>query len=98
MVRIIRGKRRFPLLGSEPHIFYGANDMPREGVEPTWPCGRWLLKPVRLPVSPPRREFAQYTDAGLYVSNDDVTRDQTSDIRGQRSEIRCQIELEIPTV
>lgn len=23
-----------------------------EGLEPSWPCDRWLLKPVRLPVPP----------------------------------------------
>ena len=29
--------------------------VPGEGVEPTWPCGRGILNPLRLPVSPSRR-------------------------------------------
>ena len=29
--------------------------MPRAGVEPAWACARWILSPVRLPVSPPRQ-------------------------------------------
>ena len=27
--------------------------VPGVGVEPTWPCGRGILSPMRLPVSPP---------------------------------------------
>ena len=26
--------------------------VPTEGVEPSWPCGRWILSPVRLPIPP----------------------------------------------
>jgi hypothetical protein len=29
--------------------------VPGVGVEPTWPCGRGILSPLRLPVSPPGR-------------------------------------------
>ena len=28
--------------------------VPREGLEPTRPCGHWYLKPARLPIPPPR--------------------------------------------
>jgi hypothetical protein len=28
--------------------------MPAEGLEPTRPCGHWILSPARLPI-PPRR-------------------------------------------
>jgi hypothetical protein len=28
--------------------------LPTEGVEPTRPCGHWILSPARLPI-PPRR-------------------------------------------
>ena len=28
--------------------------MPAEGLEPTQPCGHWILSPARLPI-PPRR-------------------------------------------
>jgi hypothetical protein len=31
--------------------------VPAEGLEPTRPCGHWILSPARLPV-PPRRPFA----------------------------------------
>ena len=31
--------------------------MPGEGIEPSWGCPRWILNPVRLPISPPRLEF-----------------------------------------
>src|SRR5438132_13844580 len=30
--------------------------LPAEGLEPTRPCGHWILSPARLPV-PPRRRF-----------------------------------------
>ena len=29
--------------------------VPGVGIEPTWPCGRGILSPLRLPVSPPGR-------------------------------------------
>ena len=32
--------------------------VPRRGVEPLCPCGRRILSPLRLPVSPPRRRTA----------------------------------------
>ena len=28
--------------------------MPGEGLEPSCPCGRWILNPLRLPIPPPR--------------------------------------------
>ena len=28
--------------------------VPEVGIEPTWDCSRWILSPVRLPVSPLR--------------------------------------------
>ena len=30
--------------------------VPEVGIEPTWGCPRWILSPVRLPVSPLRLE------------------------------------------
>ena len=36
-----------PAMGSEGMV-------PREGLEPTRPCGHWYLKPARLPIPPPR--------------------------------------------
>ena len=33
----------------------GIFQVPRRGIEPLWPCGRRILSPLRLPVSPPRR-------------------------------------------
>src|SRR5437762_10115036 len=32
--------------------------LPAEGLEPTRPCGHWILSPARLPI-PPRRLFTQ---------------------------------------
>ena len=37
--------------------------VPGAGIEPARPCGLRILSPVRLPVSPPRREVS-----GLIVS------------------------------
>ena len=31
------------------------NVVPEVGIEPTWGCPRWILSPVRLPVSPLRQ-------------------------------------------
>src|SRR5205807_10363975 len=31
-----------------------SEDLPAEGLEPTRPCGHWILSPARLPI-PPRR-------------------------------------------
>jgi hypothetical protein len=48
--------RRLPLIGDclpgkpAPQPF----PLPTEGVEPTRPCGHWILSPARLPI-PPRR-------------------------------------------
>src|SRR6266478_8364884 len=33
-----------------------SEDLPAEGLEPTRPCGHWILSPARLPI-PPRRLF-----------------------------------------
>ena len=35
-------------------------DLPAEGLEPTRPCGHWILSPARLPV-PPRRRGQEHT-------------------------------------
>src|ERR687891_1394893 len=32
------------------------NSLPAEGLEPTRPCGHWILSPARLPI-PPRRRY-----------------------------------------
>ena len=34
--------------------------VPEVGIEPTWGCPRWILSPVRLPVSPLRHRGALY--------------------------------------
>jgi hypothetical protein len=38
----------------------GAFPLPTEGVEPTRPCGHWILSPARLPI-PPRRLIGKTT-------------------------------------
>jgi hypothetical protein len=35
-------------------------DVPAEGLEPTRPCGHWILSPARLPI-PPRRRVQEHT-------------------------------------
>ena len=30
--------------------------LPAEGLEPTLPCGHWILSPARLPIPPRRRQ------------------------------------------
>src|SRR5437899_1068320 len=35
-------------------------DLPAEGLEPTRPCGHWILSPARLPI-PPRRRGQEHT-------------------------------------
>jgi hypothetical protein len=32
------------------------NSLPAEGLEPTRPCGHWILSPARLPIPPRRRQ------------------------------------------
>ena len=34
--------------------------VPGAGIEPAWAKARWILSPVRLPVSPPRQYLARY--------------------------------------
>ena len=34
--------------------------VPGAGIEPAWAKARWILSPVRLPVSPPRQYVARY--------------------------------------
>src|SRR5206468_575041 len=34
--------------------------LPAEGLEPTRPCGHWILSPARLPI-PPRRRGREHT-------------------------------------
>ena len=33
------------------------SDLPTEGIEPTRPCGHWILSPARLPIPPRRLEM-----------------------------------------
>jgi hypothetical protein len=35
----------------------GKRHLPTEGVEPTRPCGHWILSPARLPIPPRRLTF-----------------------------------------
>ena len=34
--------------------------VPGAGIEPAWSKPRWILSPVRLPVSPPRQKVKNY--------------------------------------
>src|SRR5206468_13048275 len=36
------------------------NALPAEGLEPTRPCGHWILSPARLPIPPRRPIIAEY--------------------------------------
>src|SRR6185437_334406 len=49
------GKRGCLVLGAfdAAAIRLGARLVPGAGVEPAWPCGRGILSPLRIPVSPP---------------------------------------------
>src|SRR5437764_11923590 len=38
------------------HVECRTEELPAEGLEPTRPCGHWILSPARLPI-PPRRLF-----------------------------------------
>ncbi len=46
--------------------------VPEVGVEPTWSCPRWILSPVRLPVSPLRRKSGIYNTTGFIVKDDSL--------------------------
>ena len=35
-------------------------NLPAEGLEPTRPCGHWILSPARLPIPPRRQIIAGY--------------------------------------
>ena len=41
--------------------------VPEVGIEPTWGRPRWILSPVRLPVSPLRLGFVLYCTCGAIV-------------------------------
>src|ERR1051326_5992904 len=40
------------------HPTLNEKDLPAEGLDPTRPCGHWILSPARLPI-PPRRRFGK---------------------------------------
>src|ERR1017187_176611 len=56
-------------ISAQPPSRYGTTDrasclrraierlVPTEGIEPTRPCGHWILSPARLPVPPRRQQF-----------------------------------------
>ena len=44
--------------------------MPEVGVEPTRGCPRWILSPVRLPISPLRRKSGLYNTIRFFVKDD----------------------------
>ena len=46
--------------------------VPEVGVEPTWSCPRWILSPVRLPVSPLRRKSGLYNTIRFVVKDDSL--------------------------
>src|SRR5262249_41377550 len=57
--------------------------LPAEGLEPTRPCGHWILSPARLPI-PPRRQLihhqrftANNSDARKFVVDLPLTLSQT---------------------
>jgi hypothetical protein len=37
------------------NVQYRTENLPAEGLEPTRPCGHWILSPARLPIPPRRR-------------------------------------------
>ena len=48
--------------------------VPREGFEPSIPCGRYHLKVVRMPVPPPGQNVYKYTDLPRICSQYDIIR------------------------
>ena len=60
LLRFVRSGRYFRLFGKR--LNYSVNGqtsnarVPAEGLEPTRPCGHWILSPARLPI-PPRRQI-----------------------------------------
>ena len=55
-----RGNALNPLADERELIRTGQKHVPTEGVEPTRPCGHWILSPARLPI-PPRRHWESRT-------------------------------------
>src|SRR5215475_690354 len=43
--------------------------LPAEGLEPTRPCGHWILSPARLPIPPRRRKERSETIRDSHVSS-----------------------------
>ncbi len=50
-------------------LFPGFLLVPEVGIEPTRAKARWILSPVRLPVSPLRRKGGIYPTFQFYVKN-----------------------------
>jgi hypothetical protein len=50
------GRTQMEITGSNVERSTSEN-LPAEGLEPTRPCGHWILSPARLPV-PPRRQLS----------------------------------------
>ncbi len=40
--------------------------MLEEGIEPSWPCDRWILNPVRLPISPLQQIYLMMSNNYLF--------------------------------
>ena len=43
--------------------------MPKEGLEPSRPCGHWILNPTRLPIPPLRPVMRKIQVTGLKLSH-----------------------------
>jgi hypothetical protein len=52
---------RFGCPGTHEQRLINKYEMPAEGLEPTRPCGHWILSPARLPIPPRRRENPEGT-------------------------------------
>ena len=69
--------------------------LPTEGIEPTRPCGHWILSPARLPIPPRRlpvkRELVIPLE-GNASANDPPSRleEQPTDLRRQPGDTRVE--------
>jgi hypothetical protein len=43
--------------------------VPEAGIEPAWSCLRWILSPVRLPISPLRQKLTVNVTAQAKIVN-----------------------------
>ena len=55
LLKLLRIKQKTP-------VFTGALLVPRAGIEPALTEARWILSPLRLPISPPRHRSCDIHD------------------------------------